>query len=314
MKGAGERPGRERNGRGMGRDGALDARVHPLALLGAAGHRARGVEPPPAGPSGPGGGAGCLMGRQQGRVVEVLDSFELRWEEAGSLDRGFLEQRSQIYAQVYPDRDIVGWYALGVEPTEAHLELQEVVQELNEYPLALMLDTEAVEGDAAGMGEAVKAERSLPGRFYECEVRVGEGGMRTLAASPTPYTVETAEEELIAVEQVTRALPPGAQADGTARMGLHLAGLRGAVQIFDSRMRTLREVLQAMQEGRVPWNHEFVRGAWGIVQRLPLPSEDASRELLAEHEDALAVAYLAALTKGVVEVDALVNKLSVLSS
>ena len=300
----------------MGRDGALDARVHPLALLGAAGHRARGVEPPPAGPSGPGGGAGCLMGRQQGRVVEVLDSFELRWEDEGSLDRGFLEQRTQLYAQVYPDRDIVGWYALGAEPTEAHLELQEVVQELNEYPLALMLDTEAVEGDAAGAeaGGAVKAERSLPVRVYECEVRVGEGGMRTLAASPTPYAVETAEEELIAVEQVTRALPLGAQADGSARMGLHLAGLRGAVQIFDSRMRILREVLRAMQEGRVPWNHGFVRGAWGIVQRLPLPSEDASRELLVEHEDALAVAYLAALTKGVVEVDSLVNTLCVLTS
>ena len=157
-------------------------------------------------------------------------------------------------------------------------------------------------------------ERALPVRVFECAVLVGEGGMRTLAASPTPFTVETAEEEHIAVEQVARALPPGAQTDGSARMGLHLAGLRGAVQIFDARMRTLREILQAMQEGRVPWNHAFVRGAWGLVQRLPLPSETMQRELVAEYEDALAVVYLAALTKGVVEVDSLVEKLSVLAS
>ena len=38
------------------------------------------------------------------------------------------------------------------------------------------------------------------------------------------------------------------------------------------------------------------------------------RELVAEYEDALAVVYLAALTKGVVEVDSLVEKLSVLAS
>ena len=38
------------------------------------------------------------------------------------------------------------------------------------------------------------------------------------------------------------------------------------------------------------------------------------QELLAEHEDALAVVYLAALTKGMVEVDSLVDKLSVLAS
>ena len=304
-------------GGGAGGRGALEARVHPLALLGAAGHRARGTEPPPAGPSGPGGGAGCLLGRQRGREVEVLDSFELCWGSGGALDRENLAQRVQLYAQVFPDRDVVGWYALGAAPSEAHLDLQEAVQELNECPLALLLDPAALEeggGAAAAAAGGGVGERALPVHVFECAVQVGEGGMRTLAASPMPFTVETAEEEHIAVEQLARALPPGAQTDSTARMGLHLAGLRGAVQIFDARMRTLREILQAMQEGRVPWNHAFVRGAWGLVQRLPLPSEAMQQELLAEHEDALAVVYLAALTKGMVEVDSLVDKLSVLAA
>ena len=87
---------------------------------------------------------GALLGTQNGRDVEIVNTFELAASEDGStVDQDFLldrkEQCTTIIAsldsarvltrptdkQVFPSLEFIGWYTVAARPTAQHIALHE---------------------------------------------------------------------------------------------------------------------------------------------------------------------------------------------
>ena len=88
---------------------------------------------------------GALLGTQNGREVEIVNTFELAVEDGRDdvVDHGFLVQRRDQCAslnpgassalhprldkQVFPSLEFIGWYTVAPTPTSRHITLQEQV-------------------------------------------------------------------------------------------------------------------------------------------------------------------------------------------
>lgn len=88
---------------------------------------------------------GALLGTQNGREVEIVNTFELAVEDGRDdmVDHGFLVQRRDQCAlliprassasylgpdkQVFPSLEFIGWYIVAPTPTSRHIALQDQV-------------------------------------------------------------------------------------------------------------------------------------------------------------------------------------------
>ena len=64
---------------------------------------------------------GCILGRQEGRTLEIMNSVETRFEHedprdpnvtAITIDEQFTAGRVAAYKEMFPDLDAVGWYSV----------------------------------------------------------------------------------------------------------------------------------------------------------------------------------------------------------
>ena len=86
---------------------------------------------------------GALIGRQQGRTYEIVNSYELMFDIIDGdliLDTSFSEQKESQFKQVFPDLDFLGWYSIGDAPTEADHKIHKQICVLNELPIFLKLN------------------------------------------------------------------------------------------------------------------------------------------------------------------------------
>lgn len=89
---------------------------------------------------------GALLGTQNGREVEIVNTFELAVEADGiTVDQGFFVARREQCAlflfslsvsrcpyfvsdkQVFPSIEFIGWYTVALHPTAKHIALHEQV-------------------------------------------------------------------------------------------------------------------------------------------------------------------------------------------
>lgn len=68
--------------------GALDVSLHPLVIVNISDHYTRSKVR-----NGEERVFGCLIGKQEGRKAEIINSFELVCEDASKFDLQFLEER-----------------------------------------------------------------------------------------------------------------------------------------------------------------------------------------------------------------------------
>lgn len=67
------------------------------------------------------------MGKQEGRHIEIFNSYELKYKTVPAKDGGilvdevFTKQRMEAYAKMFPDFEFLGWYSTSAknEGTEA---------------------------------------------------------------------------------------------------------------------------------------------------------------------------------------------------
>lgn len=91
---------------------------------------------------------GALLGTQNGRDVDIVNSFELVVEEGEKVDHEFLVSRRDQCAcgylggsfdaliscsdkQVFPSLEFIGWYTVAPVPTARHIALHEQVNILS---------------------------------------------------------------------------------------------------------------------------------------------------------------------------------------
>lgn len=86
---------------------------------------------------------GALIGKQKGRSIEIMNSFEMiciKTEDQVSMVNDYFTQKAEQYKQVFSDLDFLGWYTTGDAPTKSDVNFHRQISEINESLVLLKLN------------------------------------------------------------------------------------------------------------------------------------------------------------------------------
>uniref|UniRef100_A0A4W3H6T6 COP9 signalosome complex subunit 6 n=1 Tax=Callorhinchus milii TaxID=7868 RepID=A0A4W3H6T6_CALMI len=106
--------------------GSVSVALHPLVILNISDHwiRMRSQEGRPIQV------IGALIGKQEGRNIEVMNSFELlshSVEEKIVIDKEYYYTKEEQFKQVFKDMEFLGWYTTGGPPDESDIHVHKQV-------------------------------------------------------------------------------------------------------------------------------------------------------------------------------------------
>ncbi|KAJ7630568.1 COP9 signalosome subunit 6 [Roridomyces roridus] len=246
----------------------------------------------------------ALLGTQNGRDVEIVNTFELAVEADGELvDHGFLVSRRDQYKQVFPSLEFIGWYTVAQRPTARHIALHEQFTGYCSTPLLLLLQPSI----SLAASSDVNAQ-NLPFKAYEPSIELRERKSRSVYIE-VPYTVETGEAERIAVDWTARGGGSGTSLES------HLQTQRAAVKMLHERIMLLVKYVSDVVAEQKPKDHSVLRSLSALIASLPATENIAFRkEFETEYEDVQLTAFLSSLTKSANILNDLVDKHIVVTS
>lgn len=275
--------------------GSVSIALHPLVIMNVAEHwtRSKAQDERLA-------VIGALIGRQKGRSMEIMNSFELLVDvidDAKIINRDYYEQKEAQFKQVFPDLDFLGWYAIGESPTAEDIGIHKQVCEINESPVFLKMNPS-------------NRQSRLPITMYESVVDLIDGEA-TLLFSPVSFSLETEEAERIGLDHMARLSSTSVSSGeaGTSVASDHLRAQFNAVKMLRDRVRIVRDYVLDTKQGKVEWNSEILREAHSLSTRLPLiTSSHFKQEYYNQCNEVALMAYLGSLTKGTNTMNQFVNK------
>jgi len=245
---------------------------------------------------------GALIGKQTGRNIEILNSFELKFEiidDAVVINRDYYNTKEQQYKQVFSDLDFLGWYnTSNGTPTKADIDVHRQICQFNECPIMLQLDPQSRNVD------------QLPIKLYETVIDIIHGEA-TMLFVPLTYTLATEEAERIGVDHVARMSTN--EAGENSVVAENLVAQHSAIKMLHYRVKLVLAYVKAVENGTLQPNHEILREAYSLSQRLPVVQSPTFRqEFYTQCNDVGLITYLGAITKGCNDMNQLVSKFNVL--
>ncbi|RPD63247.1 COP9 signalosome subunit 6 [Lentinus tigrinus ALCF2SS1-7] len=247
---------------------------------------------------------GALLGTQNGRDVEIVNSFELAVEDDGvTVDQGFLVTRKELFKQVFPSLEFIGWYTVAERPIARHIALHEQFTPYSSTPLLLVMQPSTVFAAAADA-----SGQTLPLKAYEPTIEMRDRKSRSVFIE-APYTVETGEAERIAVDWTAKG------GEGGTSLESHLQTQRAAVKMLHDRIMLLTKYVSDVIAGSATKDHATLRALSALIASLPASENKGFREEFdTEYEDVQLTAYLATLTKSANILNELVDRHIVLTT
>ncbi|THH23108.1 hypothetical protein EUX98_g8074 [Antrodiella citrinella] len=215
---------------------------------------------------------GALLGTQNGREVEIVNTFELAMEtDKVTLDHGYFVSRRDQYKQVFPSLEFIGWYTVAPRATAQHIAL-------HEQPTKRLASSDPT-------------AQNLPFKAYEPTIEIRDRKTRSVFIEAT-FTVETGEAERIAVDWTAKG-----GASGTS-LESHLYNQRAAVKMLHDRILVLVKYVTDVIAGQATKDHATLRSLSALIASLPASGHKEFRdEFDTEYEDVQLTAYLSTLTK-----------------
>lgn len=276
--------------------GSVSVSLHPLVLMNVSEHwtRLRAQE----------GTAqrivGALIGKQKGRNIEIMNSFELVFnyiEGAVIIDREYYMTKEEQFKQVFSDMDFLGWYTTGDLPNEKDIKIHRQICEINESPIFLKMNPLAGHTD-------------LPVCVYESVIDLVDGEA-TMLFVQLQYTLATEEAERIGVDHVARVLAN--ESGESSVVAEHLTAQHSAIKMLHSRVKLVLQYLRAVQAEQLPLNHEILREASSLSHRLPvLQTQKFRTDFYKQCSDVELMTYLGIITKGCNDINQFINKFNIL--
>ncbi|KAF9535487.1 COP9 signalosome subunit 6 [Crepidotus variabilis] len=248
---------------------------------------------------------GALLGTQNGREVEIVNTFELAVveEDPNLVDHEFLVSRRDQYKQVFPSLEFIGWYTVTAKPTAKHIAFHEQFTTHCSTPLLLILQPSL----ALVSSTDVNAQ-TLPFKAYEPSIEMKERTSRSVYMEVS-YNVETGEAERIAVDWTARGGGSGTSLES------HLQTQRSAVKMLHERILVLVKYVTDVIAGQARPDAGVVRSVTALIASLPASENKYFREEFdTEYEDVQLTAFLSTLTKSTNILNDLVDKHIVLTS
>ncbi|XP_013148459.1 PREDICTED: COP9 signalosome complex subunit 6 [Papilio polytes] len=277
--------------------GSVTVSLHPLVIMNVSEHwtRLRAQE------GSPQTVVGALIGKQKGRNIEVMNSFELVFSAIDGdivIDREYYNLKEEQFKQVFSDMDFLGWYTTGEAPTERDIAVHRQICDINECPVMLMLNPAGVNGE------------QLPVVLYESVIDV-VNGRATMLLAPLTYTLAAEEAERIGVDHVARV--SSGEAALNSLVAEHLTAQRSAIKMLVSRVRAVLATVRAIRDGSLPPRPTLLREARALANRLPLlTSQQFRTHFYNQCNDVALMTYLGTITKGCNGINQLVNRFNVL--
>ncbi|CAH2268742.1 jg23766 [Pararge aegeria aegeria] len=277
--------------------GSVTVSLHPLVIMNVSEHwtRLRAQE------GSPQTVIGALIGKQKGRNIEVMNSFELVFSVIDGdivIDRDYYNLKEEQFKQVFSDMDFLGWYTTGDTPTERDIAVHRQICDINECPVMLMLNPAGIKGD------------QLPVVLYESVIDV-VNGRATMLLAPLSYTLAAEEAERIGVDHVARV--SSGEAALNSLVAEHLTAQRSAIKMLVSRVRAVLATVRAIRDGSLPPRPALLREAKALSNRLPLlTSQQFRTHFYNQCNDVALMTSLGTITKGCNAINQLVNRFNVL--
>ncbi|KAG7450211.1 COP9 signalosome subunit 6 [Guyanagaster necrorhizus] len=240
---------------------------------------------------------GALLGTQNGRDVEIVNTFELAVEEDGAtVDHSFLVSRRDQYKQVFPSLEFIGWYTVAPRPSSRHIALHSQFTGYCSTPLLLLLQS------SNNVSTGSDGNQTLPFKAYEPTIEIRDRLSRPVFVEAS-YNVETGEAERIAVDWTARGGGSGTSLES------HLQTQRAAVKMLHDRIVILVHYVTKALAGKTPKDQAILRSISALVASLPATENKAFREEFdTEYEDVQITAFLSSLTKSTSILNDLVDK------
>lgn len=247
---------------------------------------------------------GALLGTQNGREVEIVNTFELAvGEDGATVDQAFLIDRKEQYKQVFPSLEFIGWYTVASRPTAQHIALHEQFTAYSSTPLLLLLQPSTVFAASSDL-----TAQTLPIKAYEPTIEIRDRKTRSVFIE-APFTVETGEAERIAVDWAAKG------GEGDNSLESHLNSQRAAVKMLHDRIMLLAKYVTDVLADQAVKDHATLRSISALIASLPASEHrDFRDEFDTEYEDVQLTAYLATLTKSASVLNDLVDKHLVLTA
>uniref|UniRef100_A0ABI7YC03 COP9 signalosome complex subunit 6 n=1 Tax=Felis catus TaxID=9685 RepID=A0ABI7YC03_FELCA len=268
---------------GLRRDRERLSPLHPLVILNISDHwiRMRSREGRPMQV------IGALIGKQEGRNIEVMNSFELlshAVEEKIIIDKECYYTKEEQFKQVFKELELLGWYTPGGPPDPSDIHLQKQACEIIQSPLFLKLNP-------------MTRHTHLPNSVFESVIDIINAEATMLFAELT-YTLATEEAERIGVNHVAGMIATGRGENST--VAEHLIEQHSAIKMLHSRVKLIWEYVKASE-------------AYALCHCLPVFSTDKFKtDFYDQCNDVGLVAYLGTISKTCNTMNQFVNKFNVL--
>ncbi|XP_012272793.1 COP9 signalosome complex subunit 6 [Orussus abietinus] len=243
---------------------------------------------------------GALIGKQKGRNIEIMNSFELLFTCFGDdviIDMDYYTVKEEQFKQVFSEMDFLGWYTTGDLPNEWDIRVHKQLCGINESPVLLKLDPRCKNSDQLSVS------------MYESVIDL-VAGEATMLFVPLTYTLATEEAERIGVDHVARMCSN--DQGGSSLVAEHLMAQHSAIKMLHSRVKLVLRYVQAVQTGELKGNHEILRAACSLGHRLPVLNSPKFRsDFYNQCNDFGLMTYLGIITKGCNDINQFANKFNI---
>jgi len=252
---------------------------------------------------------GALMGSQTGRIVNIVDAFDIAYDfnekektpdlkdnKSFSESLKVFEDDKTLFKATFPQYEVLGWYttAQAVEPI--HSAIHKQMKQFNERPLFFLVDQKI---DAKA--------RELPCTVFSEVIHVS-GDKITAEFVPSPYKVESEEAERVTAVHCAKVISQTSDSNQST-VTPHYSTLQQAVTTLSQRLKVIAAFLKDTQQKKIPTDHNLLRQIKGMCNRLPAANTaDFKEGFVSEYNDALLVTYLATITKSANIVNDVVDK------
>ncbi|KAG9122695.1 proteasome regulatory particle subunit [Ceratobasidium sp. 392] len=272
--------------------------VHPLVLLSVADHHARSAARAPNKRV-----VGVLLGQDNGKTVNVANSFAIPFEEDEKdsktwfLDHNYIEGMWDMFKKVNARERMIGWYHSGPKLRASDQEINDLFKQFIPRPVMVIVNVR-------------QRDESIPTDAYFAVEKIKDDGTETQKTFfHVPSAIEAEEAEEIGVEHLLRDIKDSTTTTLATRVSTQLSSLRG----LSARIREISAYLKRAskspsESGALPPNHQISYQLQDALSLLPdLDSPETTRSFTTATNDQLLVVYLSSLVRAVIALHALVD-------
>lgn len=193
---------------------------------------------------------GVLLGKQEGRSVRIMHSFETKYdEELKSIDKSYTNRRLNSFNKMFPDFEFVGWYATCTEESDSEIydwesSLNKQFEVFGENPLFLKMNVSLARRKK--LEKLGHSKKDMPITVYE------KNQERELVKCE--YTIEPQETERIALDDAKKDI---SSTKDKSQLSVNLVTTLNSIKLLRKSVMSLINIIKNVPELRQ--NHEIMR-------------------------------------------------------